>query len=60
MTSYGIMVCADCRREVHQLPAGWIHCEDSTSICEGSKPVYPQSKEEIKGAYCGRDGELVL
>lgn len=58
--SYGIMVCANCKREVHQDKPGWYHCEDSTLICDEARPVYAESKEAIKGAYCGRDEETTL
>ena len=63
--SYGLVICSSCKREVHQtgrieLTSGriakWIHCEDSSSICGGNSiAIYPKSKEEIVGKFCGRD-----
>lgn len=57
--SYGIVICSECKREVHQgswmVDRAWVHCDDSTVICQSATAVYPKSKAEIKGHYCGKD-----
>jgi len=59
--SSGIVVCSKCKREVHQggvsemLPFGWYHCEDKTARCDGATSIYPASKSDIKGDWCGID-----
>lgn len=55
--SSGIVICSECRREVHQYgPKTWEHCEDRSQACDGATPVFPASTEEIAGKWCGRDG----
>ena len=59
--SYGIVMCSICHREVHQDGPrdngnGWRHCEDRSIICTGGQASYPESVEQIKGKWCGRDG----
>jgi hypothetical protein len=58
--SYGIVVCSECRHEVHQTgpmdkQRGWQHCEDKSPMCILANAVYPLSKAEIQGSYCGKD-----
>ena len=60
--SYGLCVCSECRREVHQRSdvAGnlfWFHCEDGSRIdleCKGTS-AYPKDRSDIKGKFCGAD-----
>ena len=56
--STGLVICSICKREVHQDGENhsWRHCEDKTLRCEGASSVYPKSKDEIMGKYCGCDG----
>lgn len=61
--SLGICICSACKREVHQTGRRdgdskrlWEHCEDRTLICDSAKPICPQTKDEIKGHWCGCDG----
>jgi len=61
--SYGICICSNCKREVHQDggPNGrggwlWTHCEDKTPMCNGSDAIYPESRDDIRGKWCGADG----
>ena len=55
--STGIVICSECKREVHQDGENqtWRHCGDKTPRCEGAKSVYPKSRDEIEGKYCGVD-----
>lgn len=58
--SYGLVICSQCKHEVHQsgnrnLANGWQHCDDRSTICESGLAVYPKSKDEIVGPYCGID-----
>jgi hypothetical protein len=61
--SYGLVICSQCKREVHQTGPrdqhgkyGWQHCEDKTARCEAAESVYPAAKSDIRGQYCGHDG----
>jgi hypothetical protein len=61
--SYGLVICNQCKREVHQdgsptLPNGpntWRHCEDKTPRCVGAVSIYPSARADIAGKWCGRD-----
>ena len=55
--SYGLVVCSKCSREVHQdwPHQGWRHCEDKTPRCDGASSIYPRSRADIVGRFCGRD-----
>jgi hypothetical protein len=55
--SWGILICSKCKREIHQdgPDHSWTHCEDKTSICDGAGKIYPTSREQIKGKFCGKD-----
>jgi hypothetical protein len=33
----------------------WVHCEDRSLMCPGASAIYPNSKDEIVGKYCGED-----
>lgn len=69
--SAGLVICSVCRREVHQdgppetVPMGdgrtyqlgtWCHCEDRSPRCGGAQSIYPTSRAQIVGRYCGCDG----
>lgn len=55
--SYGLVICSVCKREVHQDGPNqtWRHCEDKTPRCAGAVSAYPQTTNEIRGKWCGRD-----
>lgn len=53
--SYGIVICSQCDREVHQEVTGWKHCEDGSPRCKGAVSAYPMSTDEILGKWCGKD-----
>ena len=56
--STGLVICSRCKREVHQIAPGtngWIHCEDKTPRCKDASSIYPKSRAEIVGRYCGSD-----
>lgn len=58
--SYGLVVCSECMCEVHQTgprdqQRGWQHCEDKTPMCILANAIYPKTKAEICGPYCGKD-----
>lgn len=58
--SYGLVICSKCQREIHQdgpkpIENGWRHCEDKSPRCEGASAVFPKTKAEIKGKWCGAD-----
>lgn len=58
--SYGLVVCSECRRELHQsgdhkIERGWIHCEDKTPRCIGATTDSVESATQIRGKYCGAD-----
>jgi hypothetical protein len=60
--STGLVICSVCRCEVHQDgardPQGtatWRHCHDKTPRCPGASSIYPRSRDDIVGPWCGRD-----
>lgn len=58
--SYGIVICSNCNRELHQdgdlnISNGWRHCEDGSRVCFDGSAIYPESENDIKGRWCGRD-----
>jgi hypothetical protein len=55
--SEGLAICSNCKREVHQDGPNhsWRHCEDKSPRCENGVSIYPQSKSDIVGKYCGED-----
>lgn len=55
--SYGLVICSECKREVHQDGPNntWRHCEDKTPRCLNAMSVYPESTASIKGKFCGCD-----
>jgi hypothetical protein len=53
--SCGIVVCSNCKREVHMEDRLWSHCEDGTSLCAEASAVYPRTHAAIQGKWCGRD-----
>ncbi len=60
--SWGICICSVCKHEAHQTgeiirkDRGWTHCDTNSPICDGANAMYLQSKNEITGKWCGRDG----
>lgn len=60
--STGLVICSTCKREVHQDGENqtWRHCEDKSSRCAGAKSIYPSSKAEIVGKFCGGDDGPLL
>lgn len=62
--STGLVICSNCRREVHQdgdkgVENGWRHCEDKTPICAVAHAAYPEAGETPRGEWCGRDADLM-
>jgi len=60
--SYGLVICSSCHHEVHQGSGReWFHCDTKTPMCPGASAIYPESRDQIKGKYCGADdcGDLV-
>jgi len=58
--SYGLAICANCHKEVHQtgdstIEKGWIHCEDNTPRCADAGSIYAEDKTQIVGNWCGAD-----
>lgn len=55
--SFGIVYCANCKREVHQDGGNrsWRHCDDKTTICAGFSAEYVDNVKDIVGKWCGRD-----
>lgn len=55
--SCGLVICSECRREVHQdgPDQTWRHCQDKTPRCDGAVSRYPSSRAEIVGPFCGAD-----
>ena len=60
--STGLVICSECKREVHQdgphlldEPDTWRHCEDKSPRCKGADSTYPQDRSEIVGKFCGMD-----
>lgn len=58
--STGLVICSGCHREVHQGAtrsdgARWYHCEDRSAMCRGATAIYPRTRQDIKGNYCGAD-----
>jgi hypothetical protein len=53
--SFGLLICAKCSKEVHQIDGAWVHCVDKTARCPGALSIYPKSRQQIQGEYCGRD-----
>lgn len=58
--SIGLVICSICYREVHQDGPNhtWTHCEDKSPRCDGASSIYPKNRAEIKGKFCGCDGDL--
>ena len=53
--SCGLVVCSECKREIHQERGGrWYHCEDGTDRCDGAIAHYAE-RYQVKGKACFRD-----
>lgn len=55
--SYGLLICSECNREVHQDGPNqtWRHCETKTPMCANAMRLYPKSAADINGKFCGCD-----
>jgi len=54
--SYGLVICSECKYEVHQgSNRVWFHCDGMTPICPGATASYPKDADEIQGRWCGAD-----
>jgi hypothetical protein len=69
-----MVVCSECRREVHQdgpvhyikpgsmsasYPVrGWRHCDDKSERCAGAVSTYPRARADVSGRACYADGPL--
>lgn len=60
--STGLVICSACNHELHQdgnksVMNGWQHCDLKTPMCVGAGAIYPDSLNQIKGKWCGRDDD---
>lgn len=60
--SSGISACSICLREIHKrgLEGRWVHCEDTSPICEGALPVFPPKLSYLEGEWCAGDADAVV
>jgi hypothetical protein len=57
--SYGVCICSECNREVHQAlrvsRRVWFHCDDRSELCQNAVAQRADSKAQIRGEYCLED-----